>query len=313
MDIDALTQHGLILTKNVGNLIDEPRSLLREVSRGRLIHLRRGAFVDRIQWDRLGPRERHILRIRAVIAAAERPVIVGGISAAAIWGMPIAGAWPNEVSLLDEWRGGGRTEPGVRRSSAGYRSARTVELDGFRVTDLARTTLDVVRRAEFTEAVGSLDWALWRSNRRAIDKLSLIEDIHRLDSRLGIRRLERVVEFGTDLSDSFGESQCRGVIHVLGFEPPELQVEFRDSEGCMYPDFYWETVRRAAEFDGKLKYTRGEFTGGDPSEVVWREKKRTDRLLRQIAGVERILTEHVMRPQRLARLLLDAGIPRGGR
>jgi hypothetical protein len=264
MDIDALAQDGLILTKRVGKLIDEPRALLREVARGRLVHLRRGAFVGRAEWDRLDLRERHLLRIKAVTAAAERPVIVGGISAAAIWGMPIAGEWPAEVSLLDEWRGGGRTEPGVRRSSAGFTTARKLELGGFRVTDLARTTLDVARRATFIEAIGTVDWSLWRGNERATDKQALLDDIHMLDSRLGIRHLKRLVEFATHLSDSFGESECRGVIHLLGFEAPELQVEFRDAQGCMYPDFYWRAVRKAAEFDGKQKYTRNKFTGETP-------------------------------------------------
>jgi hypothetical protein len=122
-----------------------------------------------------------------------------------------------------------------------------------------------------------------------------------------------VVDFATSLSDSFGESRCRAAMELQGFDAPELQVEFRDAQGLIVPDFYWRSVRGAAEFDGKVKYTRGEYTGGDPAETVWREKKREDRLRRMVDGVTRILTADVNRPHSLVGLLLELGVPRGGR
>ena len=141
----------------------------------------------------------------------------------------------------------------------------------------------------------------------------LTADIYNLDKSLGRRLLERAVDFATERSDSFGESECRAVIHLLGFDAPELQVEFHDEQGPMYPDFYWSGIRSAAEFDGKSKYTRNEFTNGNPAEVVWREKQREDRLRRQLMGMTRILTSDVKHPERLIRLLQNLGVPRGGR
>jgi hypothetical protein len=313
VDYSALQDDDLILVERIGKLLDDPRSLARDVERGVLVKLRRGAYVSEQVWSGLSPRARHVLRIKAVVAAAERPIAVAGLSAAAVWGMPISGDWPNEVTVLDEWRGGGRAEPGVRRTAAGFRTARFVELDGIRLTDLTRTVLDVARRHSFTDAIGSVDWALWRGNERAIGRDMLSDDIRNLDASLGRRHLERVVGFATSLSDSFGESRCRAVIHLLGFDAPELQVEFRDEQGSMFPDFFWRGVQSAAEFDGKQKYTRNEFTRGDPAEVLWREKKREDRLRRQLHGFTRILTSDVDRPERLAALLTDAGVPRGRR
>lgn len=78
----------------------------------------------------------------------------------------------------------------------------------------------------------------------------------------------------------------------------------------MYPDFYWASTNVAVEFDGKQKYTRDKYTDGDPSEIVWREKKREDRLRRQVRGMERILTSDVMHPERVERLLVELGVPR---
>ena len=313
MDYSPFDDHGLILVSRMRGSLDDAKSLARDVDRGILVKLRRGAYVARPAWAQLSARDRHLLRVRAVLAAAERPVAVSGLSAAAVWGMPISGEFPDDVTVLDEWRGGGRAEPGVRRTAAGFRTARFVEVDGIRVTDLTRTALDVARKNSFANAVGSVDWALWRENSRAIGRNELAEDVRNFAPHLGRRHLERVAAFATSLSESFGESQCRAVIHLLGFEAPELQVEFRDELGAMYPDYYWRSVRIAAEFDGKHKYTRNKFTNGDPAETVWREKKREDRLRRQLFGFTRILTSDVERPDRLAALLSGAGVPHGRR
>ena len=311
MDYDALGHNGLILFNQVRHVLDDSRGLRRDAERGILVRLRRGAFVTRGVWDGADLRERHLLRARAALAVTARPAALAGISAAALWGMPIDEDWPADITILDEWRGGGRSEPGVRKTAAGFRTASTQVVDGLCVTSIERTALAVARTHSFAKAIGTLDWVLWRKRPGVLKKAVLINELNRLNPRFGMRHLERCVEFSTSLSDSFGESTARAVIHLLGFEAPELQVEFFDSHGRMEPDFYWRSVRKAAEFDGKSKYTRAEYTLGNPGEVVWREKKREDRLRAMEVGVTRILTEHVEAPARLDRMLLNAGIPRG--
>lgn len=315
MEYEQVASEGLILSSRVRTVLPDSRALRRDVDSGAVIRLRRGAYVARSAWEGLSARERHILRIRAVVEMAQRPAVVAGPSAAALWGMPISGDWPEDVTLLDEWLGGGRSEPGVRRTAAGQRTARTVEIRGIRVTTLARTDIDVARRLQLPDAIGSVDWARWRHNPLRTTPEELRDEVELVGVHSGKRNLERVVGFSTDLSDSFGESECRAVIDLLGFERPVLQKRFVDREGEMFPDFYWGSVGVAAEFDGKTKYAREEFTRGDPAEVVWREKKRQDRLLRQVNRMTRILTHHVKRPRELEMLLLEAGVPRvrGGR
>ncbi|QNE47895.1 hypothetical protein F1C58_13980 [Glaciihabitans sp. INWT7] len=312
MDYDALGRNGLILFTQLRDVLGDSRALRRDAERGILVKLRRGAFVTRTVWDAADTRERHLLRARAALAAVQRPAALAGVSAAAVWGMPIDEAWPTEVTILDEWRGGGRSEPGVRKTASGFRTASIQVVDGIPVTSIERTAIDVARTHSFTKAIGSLDWVLWRKRSGALEKAALVEELDRLHPRFGIRHLQRCIGFSTSLSDSFGESTARSVIHLLGFDAPELQVEFVDAQGRIEPDFFWRSVRRAAEFDGKSKYTRDEFTRGDPGDVVWREKKREDRLRALEVGVTRILTEHVEAPVRLERMLLQAGVPRGG-
>lgn len=296
MEYESLEVDGLIFAGRVARLTGERADLARDQQRGLLLGIRRGVYVRRELWNAKTEREQHIIRVRATVAAADQPVVVTGLSAAALWGIPILGGWPEDVMLLQDRRGGGRREPGVRRTSVGVATARPVLLDGIPVTSLARTALDVARTRTFSAAVGSVDWVLWRKNPAAISRDELAEETEVLRPVRGFRRIARVADFATTLSDSFGESRARAVIHLLGFHPPVLQQEFRDPEGAIYPDFYGPAVSVAAEFDGKQKYTRDEYTAGDPSEVVWREKQREDRLRRQVDRVERILNVDVTQP-----------------
>src|SRR5690606_14933068 len=118
MDLADFAENGLILARDVRDLLDNPRDLSRAAERGHLIQLRRGAYVDPAHWESISDRERHILRVRAVAAAASTPIIAAGLSAASLWGIPIHGTWPDEVTVLDRWKGGGRSDPGVRRTAA---------------------------------------------------------------------------------------------------------------------------------------------------------------------------------------------------
>lgn len=312
MDYSSLTRGGLILVDRIRDHLDDPRSLRKGVDRGELIKLRRGAFVEAAFWRGQSPRQQHILRAQAVIAASKSHLILCGVSAAAVWGMPIEGDWPTEVSVLEDWKGGGRSRPGVVRSAANYPSASSQIVGGLLVTDLARTALDMALSGDMTTTIGSVDWALWRKNPDAITKTELVDALDLMKPRLGEQRARRAVGFATSLSDSFGESQARVGIHLLGFATPELQAPFEDSQGEMFVDFYWEDRNQVVEFDGKVKYTRQKFSKGDPGQVAWDEKRREDRLRKLGCGVTRLLTTHVANPPQLERLLSAAGIPRGG-
>ena len=58
------------------------------------------------------------------------------------------------------------------------------------------------------------------------------------------------------------------------------------------------------EFDGRVQYT--ETFGEDPRTVLWREKRREDRLRRAGWSVVRWIWADLARPSVLAALLLDA-------
>jgi predicted transcriptional regulator of viral defense system len=309
MSLTALERSGLLFVDEAVAVGEDPRRFRELAGRGVLVRVRRGAYCLRSAWDLLDEREKHILRVRAAVHDLRTgEPLVAGRSAAALWGMPTLGDWPPEVQLLAPYRNGGKSEPGVHRSAAGFGGATRSTIDGIAVTSLVRTAFDLGRTEGFVAGVMAVDWVR-REHDVSLDELR--DELGRSQLRAGHRALDRIIDFSNPLAATPGESAARAVIHQLGFEAPELQVEFRDSQGRMETDFFWRRVRVVGEFDGKMKYTRSEYTGGDPAEVVWREKKREDRLRRQVNGVARILWEHVMHPRDLASVLIDAGVPRG--
>lgn len=301
---------GLIHASSEFHSTGSYRSLWADVQRGRLVKLRRGIYAEAPHWSELDPRERHMLRIRAAAASASSPIAVAGYSAAALWGMPIGGDWPDEVTLIDRWRGGGRSAGDVRRTARDFGSAQLYEVDGIRCTGIARTALDLARVEPLPGAVATMDWCLSRSNPIAITKDDLWHELGRLNQWAPRRRLEGTIHLATHLSGSFGESEARVVIFQLGYADPVLQQEFVDEEGTMFADFTWPRVRVVGEFDGKVKYTREEYTKGDPGEVVWREKRRQDRFGRIGYSMFRVITPDVKDPRRLDAILRSSGVPR---
>lgn len=312
MTTTAFAAHGLILSSSLQRSGLGRGALQREVERGRLIRLRRGAYCEASHWQELDSRQRYLLRIRAVTAAAQRQMVLCSWSAGAVWGMPILDDWPDEVHVLGEPASGGRSKNGVRRHpfvDSASTSGTIVERDGFLITSLAHTVVDVVLDSDFASAVASLDWALWRKNALRVSAADVRAELDRRALRYRVKHADAVLAFGTHLSDSYGESMGRAVIHQLGYPAPELQARFVDRQGQMFVDYLWRAQGIAGEFDGAAKYMRPEYLGSlTPGEVVWAEKKRDDRLRRQVNTTVRIIWSEVRNPTALDVLLRDAGL-----
>lgn len=302
----------LLLTRDLLEAGGDPRELRRAQVRGDVVRIRRGAYCARERWAGFTPRERHLALAHAVTRQARTPLLFAGPTAAAAWGMPILGPFPTEAVVLDRYRGGGRSEPGVRRVTVGAETAEGVQLGGLRVTTIARTALDIARSAPFEHGVGPVDWALWRKNPRAISRRQLEEELARFAPRTGASRMARAAAFATELSDSFGESRCRAVIHESGFSTPVLQLELTDEEGSMFPDFAWPEVRVLAEFDGEIKFTDPGFSGEDPLAKLRAQRRREARLRRLGWTIVRIEWGDLGDRGRVIALLMAAGVPRRG-
>ena len=128
---------GLVLSDDSLRLGLGDAHLIRAQKRGELVRVRRGVYCDSQEWESLEPREKYVLRMRAVAASSSRDVVFCGYSAAAVWGMPIAGAWPELVHVVAASELAQRTRYGVVRHPVSNSIDRVALRHGLLVTDVA--------------------------------------------------------------------------------------------------------------------------------------------------------------------------------
>jgi len=253
----------------------------RQARAGHFTRLCEGWYVPTQQWLELDTDTQFLLRIHAVARASRPGLLFSHMSAAALWRLPMVGAWPE------------RPEATVGDSPSATRRAFTARrypppddrdtIDGLDVTTLARTLIDAGRSQRLSTAVAMMDAALSPMTDRSpirtrVTRLELLDELSRSSAR-GRSRCADAVELADGASGSAGESLSRVGMHVLGLPKPQLQHEFRDQRGRIIVDFWWPEFGLVGEFDGVGKYQRNEFRGGrTPEEVVVDEKVREDRL-----------------------------------
>ncbi|MDQ2849534.1 MAG: hypothetical protein M3Y49_02155 [Actinomycetota bacterium] len=274
--------------------------LLRDQSR--LARIRRGVYTDTRYWSQLQAAERYRIFVLATVECMRSAPIVSGLSAAAVWELPTVGRWPNTVEVLVARGGPGSTGNVARRRVASIPEPHQV--GGVLVTSPARTVIDVARCADFAAALTVADAALRQ-------KLCTPDDIdHEVelipDRARGRKSAARVAMLADRLCESPGESLSRARMWELGLPQPRLQVPLHDSRGSYgRADFGWPGV--IGEFDGKAKYGMQGIADEEAADVLWREKRREDRI-RESDKVARWTWDDALRGSPMAQILARVGI-----
>jgi hypothetical protein len=247
------------------------------VRRREWISLRRGAYVARDVADSMSDEQRHLALIHAVVRSLRMPAVVSHVSAAVLHGLPTWGLDLSEVHVSRQDLHSPRHEAGVHHHSGALPNDDIDRVAGIPVTSLPRTAIDTARTSSFEAGVIVADAAYARDptvQRNALERLDTMRDWS------GARQAGSVLEFADGSSESVGESRCRVCFREAGLPRPRLQHEVRTPNGKLVgrSDYYFEEFRTLGEFDGKGKYLRDLKPGDNPGDVVWREKKREDRL-----------------------------------
>lgn len=319
----AARDGGLMTTAALQERGISPHGVGSLVASGVLVRVRHGIYVDGSQWRAAKADERYVFFVRATAAGARRPAVLSHVSAAALHGLPTVGPWPRAVHMIDEDATGGSNG----RFTVRHRSVAppdTVLRDGLTVTSLARTLIDVATTSSFLVGVVMVDHALRAELRRvrdetklgirgmpALTKVDLLAELERVNPRTGAKRARQVIDFANALSDNPGESLGRVRMFELGFEVPELQVQFSVKGNDYRVDYFWRGVRKIGEFDGLHKYTRGMVLGDrDPADVVVAEKLREDELRPLVNSFCRWTWDVAISPRLFHRFLVDHDVPR---
>lgn len=267
-------------------------------------HVRHGVWVEMSAWARLTPEQRHAALVHATDLVCRTPgehVFALG-SAAAVWGLPRVDRWPARVTVLES----GAHKRGSRRIRVHLGApADAVTVNGIRVTPPARTVVDVARTSSLATGLAAADHALRHGLCSAAELAAEAAEVR--PRVLGRPAAHLVVELADARSMSPGESLSRAVMFRLNLPRPDLQVEVLDDDGLAgIADFGWPGV--VGEFDGRRKY--GIPEGADPaeaSEVLWREKRREDRIRRRVR-LARWVWDDARGEAPLAKILAEQGI-----
>jgi hypothetical protein len=289
--------------------------LRRRERHGELIRLTDGVRVPAPTFGALTTQRQQLLRIVAVALTWTVGGVVSHESAALVHGLPVSLAGARRVHVIVPPSNGGRSSGVVRRHAIILRPDEVTVVNGLRVTNVARTVADLAATLPRASAVAVADAAMNARRSAPLVMEELMQQVARRrddNSRRGVLRIEAVAAFADGRAESPKESESRVVIAELGFAVPELQFEVFDEEGLAgRADFGWEECRTLGEYDGKGKYFDQDLAGGlSPEQVLWREKRREDRLRAAGFGVVRWDAEDLANPWQLAAKLRRAGVPR---
>ncbi|MGG5259798.1 hypothetical protein [Phycicoccus avicenniae] len=273
-------------------------------TRGGWHHVRYNAWVELPVWRSLTPEQQHAALVHATDLGCREPGrhVYVLESAAAVWGLPRVGPWPEHVTVL-------ATGPRTR----GSRCIRVhvgapleaVDRDGVRVSDPARTVVDLARTCSLETALCAADHALRHGLCTVADLDGAAAEVAPRVRGRPAARLVAALADGRSMSP--GESFSRARMFQLELPRPQLQVPLEDDDGWFgHGDFGWPGV--VGEFDGRRKYAVPEGATGEEAErVLWSEKRREDRIRRR-SRLARWVWQDVARTTPMLLILAEQGI-----
>lgn len=280
--------------------------LATQITRGNLLRIRRGVYLAVSAWPETADQQ-HLMRARAELAANPEAVLSHGTAALA-WSLPTPG--------FERWEDGAVsvTLPSGRgfRPSTGRVVHHVAELpraevrrdpEGYRLTSVARTAVDLAAGRELPQQLVLLDAAarilcgsyVSGPRRRDYTNPALVRAARdELQGAAIARRrtgLLPAVELTQPARESAAESLSAGYFSLAGLPLPEFQPGIATPTGIAYPDCLWRGFGAKGrgvigECDGAVKYSDAR---------VYVEEKEREQLLRDLDfDVVRWLAKEIM-------------------
>ncbi|MCD4853100.1 endonuclease domain-containing protein [Arthrobacter sp. AK01] len=286
------------------------RVLTAGVRSGRLLRLRRGAYVRAADWRRRKPWDQELLRIQAHHCSNPAgQAVYSHVSAARLHGFSDWEGGPHvhvttPFSPAQASSGADVIAHGGQLERSEISETRTPWGSSAKATSLERTVVDCARTLDFEKAVVIADQAL----RRGADPRILQDYLDTGRITRGARRLRRVLAAMDKRSESTGETRTRLLLAKLGIPAAGLQLDVATPIGRFRGDFGWSEQKVILEFDGRAKY----FEFAPTDEVIFEERRREKALEAMGWQIVRIEWDHLSRPWEVEqRLKLALGRRRG--
>lgn len=304
--IDPLRQvcleHGVFLRREaLAHGVDDA-ALRRACRMGALVRVRHGAYTFADMWPGQDDAARHTVLASAVMRAHPGSVALSHHSGVLLhqvesWGLPTDKV---HVTRLDG--GAGRVCDDVVHHEGLLLPEDLVERQGLTVVRAERAVLEAASLLDVERGLVLADSGLRQG---LYDRGQLADQARLMDSWPQSLKLQLVARLADGRSGSVGESRSRYVFWCCNVPAPQLQYEVHDDAGLAgIADFAWPEHRLLGEFDGRVKYEALLRPGEKPSDVVFREKLREDRMRRATGwGFVRITWDMLSRPTATAALV----------
>lgn len=254
---------------------DTRRGLMTRVHQGELVRIASGMYAEELDFSGR-PEQVHALRVRG--HAQRCAHVVTHVSAAVLHGLPVPAADLTEVHFSRPGRSGNDLV-GDRRLHAGCPDAEWFTVvDGIRVTNVARTLIDLARTQPHLASVAAIDTALHRG---LTDPAELVKAFESELRWVGSPFARKALKAADGRAESPGETWARLALQGLQFGH-ELQFDVYDETGrfvaradggCPARGLIWE-------YDGQGKYEELRDPGMTRAEVLARQQRREHRLIR---------------------------------
>lgn len=290
------TQHGLITSRQLCAAGLDTHDIRRLVVAGVLVRLRRGVYADGEAWAALEPyRERPMLRIRAAQHVLSAPCVLSHDSASIVQHMGAPAPADALVHVTRPKVHGDAVRAGVKHHLAPYRPQDVTEREGLHLLGRARTALDMVREHGRAHGLAACDAAM----RQGVTRRELGAALETMRSWPHSRCMRWCIEHAVPLAESYLESLAREFVLELGIGKPLLQFGLSDGDTTAFIDII--VARHCIEADGRFKYSPENRSRLSPTDVLMKEKRRSDFLAGFKLGISR-LTHHDLFAGRAAAL-----------
>lgn len=267
---------------------------LRTLTRygGPWVVVRRGVYAEREVWEQAEPYDGHArLRDLAAHLMMRTDHVLSHDSAARLLRLPFFRPRLELSHVSRPGVGGSRTDHGVKHHRTRLRPAGLTEAAGVRVTDPARTAVDLAREHGRRTGLSACDSAM----RMGATREQLRGELAMMAHWPGVAVARRCVEDADAEAETVGESLMRGLLLAMGLGEPDTQFPVMTTRGLA-----WADVRIGChlfEFDGRLKFlpeTRNGVATRPAEEVVWDEKLRQDAVCAEGLGMSRVVWEDLL-------------------
>ena len=235
----ASRQHTIVTNEALRGLGLDRRTITRALARGQIFQVHRGVY------SLVPARARPALAAeRAALLACGPTAVLSHHTAARLHGLRTVPAGAIHVTLVATSR--------HRRSHSGLHVHRTQTLhpgegkrvNGFAITSLARTLIDIARMISGPELEHLLDQALRKTSITAINAA-----LNHHPRRPGTPRLRALLDPARPSADTWSgsERRLRHLIQRAGLPSPEANIQLgRDG---YVPDLLWREPRVIVEYD----------------------------------------------------------------